>query len=41
MHSIYDNMRETIEASKERSAWGRGVQAYAVDLVDNLQERAA
>ena len=41
MDSIYDNIRETLEASKERSAWGRGVQAYAVDLVDNLQERAA
>ena len=41
MDSIYDNMRETIEARKERSAWGRGVNAYAVDLVDNLQERAA
>ena len=41
MDSIYDNMRETIEARKERSAWGRGVQAYAVDLVDNLQGRAA
>ena len=41
MDSIYDNIRETIEARKERSAWGRGVQAYAVDLVDNLQERAA
>ena len=41
MGSIYDKMRETLEASKERSAWGRGVNAYAVDLVDNLQERAA
>ena len=41
MDSIYDNMREIIEARKERSVWGRGVQAYAVDLVDNLQERAA
>ena len=41
MDSIYDNIRETLEARKERSAWGRGVQAYAVDLVDNLQERAA
>lgn len=40
MNNIYDAMREAIEASKERSAWGRGVQAYAVDLVDNLQERA-
>ena len=41
MDSIYDNIRETLEASKERSAWGRGVQAYAIDLVDNLQELAA
>ena len=41
MDSIYDNIRETIEARKERSAWDRGVQAYAVDLVGNLQERAA
>ena len=41
MDSIYDNIRETLEASKERSAWGRGVNSYAVDLVDNLQELAA
>ena len=39
--SIYDNVREALEARKERSAWGRGVQAYAVDLVDNLQGRAS
>lgn len=37
---ICDNIREALEASKERSAWGRGVQAYAVELVDNLQGRA-
>ena len=41
MDSIYDNIRETLEARKERSAWERGVNAYAVDLVDNLKERAA
>lgn len=41
MDNIYDAMREALEARKERSAWGRGVQAYAVDLVENLQERAA
>ena len=40
MDNIYDAMREAIEARKERSAWGRGVQAYAVDLAENLQERA-
>lgn len=37
---ICDSIREALEARKERSAWGRGVQAYAVDLVDNLQGRA-
>lgn len=41
MDNIYDAMREALEARKERSAWARGVQAYAVDLVDNLQDRAA
>lgn len=41
MDNIYDAMREALEARKERSAWERGVQAYAVDLVENLQERAA
>lgn len=38
---ICDSIRETMEASKERSAWRRGVQAYAVELVDNLEDRAA
>mgnify|MGYP004456716603 CR=1 FL=1 len=40
MDNIYSNIRQALTASKERSAWGRGVQAYAIDLVDNLQERA-
>ena len=40
MDNIYDAMREALEARKERSAWERGVQAYAFDLVENLQERA-
>lgn len=38
---ICDSIREALEASKERSAWGRGVQAYAVELVDSLQGRAS
>lgn len=38
---ICDSIREALEASKERSAWGRGVQAYAVELVDGLQDRAS
>ena len=40
MDSIYDNIRETLEASKERSAWGRGVNAYAVALVDRLENKS-
>ena len=38
---ICENIREALESRKERSAWGRGVQAYAVELVDSLQGRAS
>ena len=40
MDNIYDAMREALEARKDRSAWGRGVNAYALELVETLQERA-
>lgn len=30
-----------LEARKDRSAWGRGVNAYALELVEELRERAA
>lgn len=31
-------IREAIEARKERSAWGKGVQAYALDLLDGFDD---
>lgn len=37
----YDSIRETLKTRKDRSAWHRGVTAYALELVDTLAERAA
>lgn len=31
-------VRETIENARTRSAWDRGVQAYALELLDNYDE---
>lgn len=31
-------MRETIENARTRSAWDRGVQAYALELLDDYDE---
>ena len=39
--SIYEKMTAELEAQKDRSAWGRGVKAYALELVEELEERAA
>lgn len=39
--SIYDKITADLEARKDRSAWGRGVNAYALELVGELRERAA
>lgn len=38
--SIIDAMREHIEAQPQRSAWGKGVSDYALELCDDLQEYA-
>lgn len=38
--SIYEKMTAELEAQKDRSAWGRGVNAYALELVEELEERA-
>lgn len=41
MKTTYKTIREALEARKDRSAWHRGVTAYALELVDTLAERAA
>lgn len=33
-----EEVREAVEARKERSAWGKGVKTYALELVDGLSE---
>ena len=39
--STLDKVAVELEAHKDRSAWGRGVNAYALELVEELRERAA
>lgn len=36
-----DRVAAELKARKDRSAWGRGVNAYAQELVEELRERAA
>ena len=36
-----NNIRMTIESQKTRSAWTRGVKAYALELVEDLEEAIA
>lgn len=31
-------LRDSVEAFRPRSAWSRGVRAYALDLIDNIEE---
>lgn len=33
------DIRKALNERKERSAWGRGVKAYAFDLLENVDER--
>lgn len=37
----YSAVREQIKATPARSAWGRGVAAYALELLDSVAGRAA
>lgn len=37
----YSEIKKELEARKDRSAWGRGVNAYALELLEELRERAA
>lgn len=39
-NNIFDAIREELEAMDKRSAWNRGVTAYALGLVDDLEEFA-
>lgn len=39
--SIYERMTQELTANNDRSAWGRGVNVYALELVEELEERAA
>lgn len=39
--STLDKVAAELEAHKDRSAWGKGVNAYALELVEELRERAA
>lgn len=36
----YGDILAALEARKDRSAWDKGVTAYAIDLLDQYQERA-
>lgn len=36
----YSDILAALEARKDRSAWDKGVTAYAIDLLDKYQERA-
>ena len=38
MADIFKTVEEIIAAKKERSAWGKGVKNYAVDIVGDLAE---
>lgn len=39
--NIFEQMTAQLEGNKDRSAWGRGVNVYALELVESLEERAA
>lgn len=38
--TIYEKMTAEIEARKNRSVWSRGINAYALELVEALEERS-
>lgn len=41
MFKKLENARQTLEARTDRSAWQRGVTAYALELLEELTESAA
>ena len=38
---IYERIRQALKSRKDRSAWDKGVNLYALELVDELEEAAA
>lgn len=38
--TVFEKMAAELEARKDRSAWDKGVNAYALELVEELRERA-
>lgn len=38
--TILDSVQTMLESRKDRSAWNRGVNNYAIDLLENLKELA-
>lgn len=39
--TVFEMMIAELEARNDRSAWNKGVNLYAVELVEELEERAA
>ena len=39
--NIYEKMTGELEARNDRSAWDKGVNVYALELVEGLKDRAA
>lgn len=39
--TIYEKINAALEARKDRSAWDKGVTVYALELLKELEERAA
>ena len=39
--TIYEQITEQLQARTDRSAWNKGVTMYALELVEELEERAA
>lgn len=37
---IYERIRQALKSRKDRSAWDKGVNLYALELVDEMEERA-
>lgn len=39
-NNIIEKIRQELEARKDRSAWGRGVNGYALEILDVIEERS-